>query len=58
MQHNPAATAASKALPPRPSTLIAVAVASQWVLAAAPDVPVSGGTVDTIGISPAGLPCF
>src|SRR3954451_11396683 len=38
-------TAASKALPPRSSTDIPVEEASQWVLAAMPNVPTSSGRV-------------
>src|SRR5690554_1404547 len=41
----PAATAASKALPPRSRTLIAVCEASQWVEEATPKVPVISGRV-------------
>ena len=39
------ATAASKALPPRSRTAIPVPDASQWVLAAMPNVPTSSGRV-------------
>src|SRR3569833_2820976 len=41
----PAGTAASNALPPRASTLIPAAEASQWVLATMPKSPVSSGRV-------------
>ncbi len=40
---NPAATAASTALPPRSSTAIPDWLASQWVLATIPNVPVRSG---------------
>jgi hypothetical protein len=39
------ATAASNALPPRSSMRIATAVASQWVEAATPNVPLISGRV-------------
>src|SRR5690606_23719757 len=42
---NPPAAAASKALPPRSSTLMAVCEASQWVEEATPKVPVISGRV-------------
>jgi hypothetical protein len=42
---NPAATAASKALPPSSSTAIPAAVASQCVEATMPKVPASSGRV-------------
>ena len=42
---NPAATAASNALPPRSSTAIPAAEASQWVEATMPKVPESSGRV-------------
>ena len=42
---NPAATAASNALPPRSSTAIPVCEASQWVDATIPKVPRSSGRV-------------
>src|ERR671919_1399393 len=42
---NPAATAASNALPPRSSVAIPVAVASQWVEATTPKVPWISGRV-------------
>ena len=42
---NPAATAASNALPPRSSTAIPAAEASQWVEATIPNVPASSGLV-------------
>ena len=41
----PAATAASKAFPPRSSTAIPAADASQWVEATMPNVPLSSGRV-------------
>jgi hypothetical protein len=46
----PAAAAASKALPPRSSTAMPTAVASQCVLAATPKVPaISGRVVNHVG---------
>ena len=42
---NPAATAASNALPPRSSTAMPAAVPSQWVEATIPNVPRSSGLV-------------
>jgi hypothetical protein len=42
---NPAATTASKALPPRSSTAIPVAEASQWVEETMPKEPRSSGRV-------------
>ncbi len=47
----PAATAASTALPPRSSTAMPAALASQWVEATMPWVPVSSGrVVNTCGL--------
>ena len=48
---SPAATAASNALPPRSSTAIPAAEASQWVEATMPNVPASSGRVVNSGIS-------
>src|SRR5690606_1886916 len=53
---NPPAAAASKALPPRSSTLMAVCEASQWVEEATPKVPViSGRVVKLVIISSRGV---
>ncbi len=52
---NPAATAASNALPPRSRTAIPAAEASQWVEATIPNVPASSGLVvnsETCAIEP------
>src|SRR6266508_886033 len=48
---NPAATAASKALPPRSSIAIPAAEASQWVDETMPKVPRSSGRVGSIQAS-------
>ena len=40
-----AATAASKALPPRSSTAMPTALATQWVVATTPKVPAISGRV-------------
>ena len=47
---NPAATAASKALPPFSRTPIATDEASQWVVATTPNVPRISGRVVKAGI--------
>src|ERR1700678_1796051 len=49
---SPAATAASNALPPRSSTAMPAAEASQCVEATMPNVPASSGRVVNSGISP------
>src|SRR5271170_7021343 len=49
---SPAATAASKALPPRSSTAMPAAEASQCVEATMPNVPASSGRVVNSGIPP------
>ena len=49
----PAATAASKALPPFSSTAIPAAEASQWVEATMPNVPASCGRV--VNVDPCGI---
>ena len=47
----PAAAAASKALPPRSSTAMPAAEASQWVEDTMPKVPLSSGLVPDDGIT-------
>src|SRR5262245_16702863 len=52
----PAATAASKALPPCSSTAMPAADASQWVEATMPNVPASCGLV--VNVAPCGIICI